>query len=238
MKLRGFAQGLYDISATKKEALGTLRVTHDGRAFRYAKAGASALAPGKLGCAAAGVAAHLDEAILAAVTVGTKILAVTVTAGTAIAENALAGGYFAINDNTGEGQSLVIQSNSAISASGTVVNITLEEGLRVALDATSEFNLIPSPWAAVVETTTKAAPVGITPVAVTAAYYYWAQTKGVHGAVLMNGTPAVGDAVCQGVTTAGSVDVMAGAGTITQVGTVFGVAGVSTEYQSVMLSID
>lgn len=239
MKRAGFSQGVYQTSSTQKEALGTKRVLSDGRKFRYAKAGGSDLSAGKLGVAAAINADHANKAILSAVAIGEKVLSVTVTAGTAIAENALKGGAFQINDATGEGYSYVIDSNSAITASGTVVNITLEEGIKVALDTSSEFTLVHSPWSGVVETKAAAAcPVGVPVVAVTAAYYYWAQTGGL-GIVLMGDTVAIGTSVIQDTATiAGSTAIMGGASVLPQVGIVHGFAGVDTEYQPVLLTID
>ena len=238
MKKAGFAQGIYQASATQKEALGTLRILSDGRKFRYAKAGAADLAAGKLGVAAAIAAAHADEAILEAVAIGTKVLTVTVTAGTAIAANQLRDGALQINDATGEGYSYPISANSAIDASGTEVTLTLKEGIKVALDATSEFTLVHNPWTGVVESTTQACPIGIPVIAVTALYYYWAQTGGL-AAALMGDTTAVGAVVTQDIATvAGSTAISATNSVLPPVGIVHGFAGVDTEYQPVFLTID
>jgi len=238
MKRAGFDQGIYQISETRKEELGTLRVLSDGRKFRYARAGGSDLAAGKLGVAAAINADHADEAIAAAVAIGEKVLTLTVTAGTVIAENELKGGAFQINDGTGEGYSYVIDANTALAVGGTSISITLEEGIKVALDTTSEFTLVHSPWNDVVEGTTIGCPIGVPVVAVTAAYYYWAQTGGL-AVVLMGDTVALGTAVIQDTATAaGSTAIMAAASVAPQVGIVHGFAGVDTEYQPVLLTID
>jgi len=237
LKKAGFAQGIYQTSSTQKEALGTRRVLKDGREFVYAQAGAADLAAGKLGVSAAINAAHADEAILAAVAIGTKTLALTVTAGTAIAANALKDGALMINDNTGEGYSYTIESNSAISASGTIINITLAEGIKVALDTTSQFILAHNPWKGVVESTTTGTPVGIAVVAVTTLYYYWAQTRGLAN-VLMGDTTGIGTCVTQDIATvAGGSAVMATSSILPAIGTSFGFAGVDTEYQPVILKI-
>jgi len=237
MKKAGFSQGIYQTSSTQKEALGTRRLLKDGREFVYAQAGASALAAGKLGISAAIDAAHANKAILAAVAIGTTTLAVTVTAGTAIAANALKDGALQINDATGEGYSYTISSNSAISASGTIVNLTLEEGIKVALDATSEFTLVHNPWKGVVESTTVGCPVGVPVVAVPALYYYWAQTRGL-ACLLMGDTVALGTDVIQDTATvAGGSAIMAAASVIPAVATIHGLAGVDTEYQPVILKI-
>jgi hypothetical protein len=236
MKKAGFSQGIYQTSSTQKESLGTRRALKDGREFVYAQAGGSDLAAGKLGVSAAINADHANEAILAAVAIGVKTLSVTVTAGTAIAANALAEGALQINDATGEGYSYTIASNSAITASETVVNLTLDEGIKVALDTTSEFTLVHNPWKGIVEDTTAACPVGVPVVAVTTLYYYWAQTKGL-ACVLMGATVALGTDVIQDASVAGSTDIMATASVIPAVGTVHGLAGVDTEYQPVILKI-
>ena len=236
MKKAGFAQGIYQTSSTQKEALGTLRILSDGRKFRYARAGASALAPGKLGVSAAIAAAHVDEAILAAVAIGTKVLSLTVTTGTAILANELKGGAFQVNDDTGEGHSYVIDANSALASGGTTISVTLEEGIKVALTTDSTFTLVHSPWNDVIESATIGTPVGIAPIDVTAAYYYWAQTGGL-GIGLITGTPAAGSALIQCNAVAGALEILAGS-SIMPIASIHGTAGVDTEYKPIVLMID
>ena len=241
IKKAGFAQGIYEQSATAKETLGTLRITQDGRKFRYAKAGAAALAAGKMGLGAALNAAHVNEIILAAVAIGAYTLDLTVTAGSALAENQLKGGYFMTMDATGEGQCYLIAGNSAISASGTSIQIALDDPIRVALDTTSEFSLVQSPWYAVYESATGEAMVaGVAPIAVTTLYYYWAQTGGIAN-VLQEGTDAVGCNMTVSTATAGAVvSVADGAidADLPLVGIQYGTAGVAGEYTPVFLTID
>jgi hypothetical protein len=57
LKTQGFAQRLYEQSSTKRETLGRLRFTDDGRAFRYAKAGGT-IAAGYVCQGPEGVAEH------------------------------------------------------------------------------------------------------------------------------------------------------------------------------------
>jgi hypothetical protein len=238
MKKAGFNQGIYQISETRKEELGTLRILSDGRKFRYARAGSSALAAGKLGVAADIAAAHANEAILTVIAIGTKVLALTVTAGTVIAENELKGGAFQVNDATGEGYSYVIDANTALAVGGTTINVTIEEGIKVALDTTSEFTLVHNPWNDVVEGTTLGMAIGVPVVAVTAAYYYWAQTGGL-AVGLMGGTVALGSALMQdNAGVAGAMIIMTAGSVIPTIGVVHGFAGVDTEYQPIFLMID
>lgn len=240
-KMRGFSQAIHEISATAKETVGTLRVLQDGRKFRYAKAGSTALAAGKMCIATKINAAHADENLAAAAAVGDTQLTLTVTAGLAIAANALAGGWLLINDGTGEGHTYAIAGNSAITASGTTLYISLAEPIRVAMAAgsTTQFTLVASPWMGVTASATEEnVPVGIPPVAVTADYYCWLQTGGV-AAALMLGTPAVGSMLTLG-SVAGALTAISSTLDVDQpiVAQQLGTAGVSTEYQPVKLLID
>jgi hypothetical protein len=240
IKKAGFAQGIYEQSSTAKETLGTLRITQDGRKFRYAKAGAADLACGMLGLSAVSNADHVDEIIVTAVAVGTYTLDLTVTAGTALAENQLKGGYFQVNDEAGQGQNYMITGNSAISASDTAIQVALDDPIRVALTTSSQFSLIQSPWYAVYESATGEAMVaGVAPIVVTTLYYYWAQTGGV-SCCLVAGTSAFGTNMCVSTAIAGAatpatsgIDV-----DLPLIGYVCGVGGVDTEYAPIFLTID
>jgi hypothetical protein len=239
LKRTGFAQALYTQKADRKEIVGTLRITKDGRAFRYAKAGASALAEGKMSQAPAIASGIMNQAC--PVTAAGEIqITLTITAGVAYAADYFVGGYFQVNDEaaaTGEGQSFLITSSTAVGAAGTSITISLAEPLKTALAATSEFTLVASPWMAVVEAASaRALATGISPMDITAAYYFWAQTKGM-AAALINGTPPVGTALTLSHATAGALDALDASYYFT-VGVLHGTVGVSTEYKPVHLTID
>lgn len=235
-KKAGFTQPCFVQSQTKKEEIGTLRILRDGRKFRYAKAGSSALAAGKLAIAAAVAADVMNEACAAAHAIGDMQFAETITSAT-YAENYFAGGYLQVNDATGEGHQYKIDSSTAVAAA-TAITLGLAEPIRVALVAsTSEFTLVHSPWMAVVETATLGLPVGVTPHVVTAAYHYWIQTGGP-ALVLSGNTDAVGKPVFQGTTTAGSVNGADTGSYYPMVGIVMGTAGVASEYKPLWLTID
>jgi hypothetical protein len=238
IKKAGFNQGIYEQSASAKEMLGTIRWTQDGRAFRYAKA-SEALTPGKMTHATQLNAAHIDEAITAAVALNSYTLDLTVTAGKAIAEDELRGGYFDVRDEDGEGQCLLIAGNTAISVSGTSIQVALEDPIKIALTTDSEFDLVRSPWFDVaLSTTDENFATGIPLINVTANYYCWVQTHGVANA-LIAGTPAVGSSLILSGTEgalaviAADVDV-----DVPIVGTIWGAAGVAGEYGPVFLQID
>lgn len=236
---RSWNQGIFDISSTQKEILGQLRHTPDGRKFRYSKAGASALAAGKVGVAPAAVANHINKNVAVAVAIGDKEVQVTVGA-TAVTADQYKDGFLQVNDGTGEGHQYPIESNTACDASGTTV-VKLQDHVKVALvtGGTSEVSLIYNPWTGVTESTTEEnVPVGIAPVAVTAAYYYWAQTGGP-AIALIAGTPAVGTMLTLSAT-AGALAAINGTLDIDQpyFAQMLATAGVATEYKPVKLMID
>lgn len=237
-KKAGYPQGIYEQASTCKCMLGEYRLTRDGRGFRYSYAG-EALVMGKMTHATQLNAAHLNEAIVAAVAVGTYAIDLTVTAGKAILADELRGGYFQIQDGDGEGANLLIAGNTAIDASGTSIQIGLDDPIKVALTTDSEFSIVRSPWFSVqLSTTDENFATGVPPINITSGYYFWAQTHGVANALIM-GTPAVGSSLILGSTEgalaviATSVDV-----DVPIVGTIWGAAGVDGEYCPVFLQID
>jgi hypothetical protein len=237
LKRTGFNQSVFSQSATQKEELGALRILRDGRKFRYAKAGASALGAGKLTVSAAIGADVMDEASTAVHAIGDTVFSETITSATYV-ENYFAGGYLQINDGTGEGHQYKIISSTAVTA-GTSIILQLDEPIRVATAATSAtmFTIVHSPWRATVESATLGCPVGITPMAVTAAYYYWAQTGGPAIALSAN-TDAAGMALHQSTTTAGALAGLDVGSYYPQVAVALGTAGVATDYKPVMLILE
>jgi len=233
-----FSQGIFDISATKREILGTLRILADGRKFRYCRAGAADLHPGMFGQAGVDADNHINVSVAAAA-IGDTEVAVTVGA-TAVTENQYEDGYLQVNDGTGQGHQYRILGNTACATSG-VTYVTLNEPIKVALvaSATSEVSLLPSEYSAVVESATEETmPVGVAPCAVTTLYYYWAQTAGP-AIVLMDGTPAVASMLVPGAV-AGSLKVMNATLDIDMpyVALKSLNAGVDTEYKPVKLLLD
>jgi len=237
MKQRGFAQGIFQQSSKKKEELGTLRIGSNGKAYRYALCGAADIPAGRFCVGVAIAAAHQNEAILETVAVGTKSLTVTVTAGTAIAENELADGEFLINDGTGEGHSYEIESNTAITTAGTAVTLALRRGIKVALDATSEFTLVRNPFYGAVQSATQTLPlIGVTPIAVTAGYYFWAQRTGMCAIYSGTTVPVTGQTFAQeGV--AGGITVSTSSDVIPDIGRCI-YAAAATEYSPCWLSLE
>ena len=240
MKRTGFQQPLLAQSSTMKEMLGTLRITRDGRKFRYALAG-GAIGAGSASIVAAAAAEVFDETCASAHAIGDQIIEETITAGVAHAENKFRGGYFAPNEQTGEGHQYLITSSSAVTAAGTAITLGLADPIRVALvSATSNFTIVVNPqWGVVESAVEENLMAGVAPIDVTSGYYFWNQTGGPAN-VLCDQTPAVG----QVATLGNAAGAMAGIGTPLDIdiaqcyGVFFGQAGVDGEYTQVFLMID
>lgn len=227
-------QDINTISSVKNaELLGQVATTSDGRTYRYAKAGAAELAPGKLVVNADVDSNVVNEGVNVAAAVGSTT--VQLDAGGTIAADAYAGGYLTINDAAGEGRSYFVVGNSA-GSTGVDVTVYLKEALTVALTTSSEATLTVSPYSAVVISATDQADkaVGVPNVTVTAAYYCWVQTGGVC-AVLWDEAVAKGLSLTIGTGVAGAVEAADAAGE-QEIGVAI-MAGVDTEYQPAWLSI-
>lgn len=233
-------QPLTKQSSVAHGSVGTLYMDSEGNAWRYCKAGSSAVTAGHMVVSPSATANHINKAPAMDVAIGDKVVRVTVGA-TAVTADQYAGGYLQVNDGTSEGKQYRIEGNTACDASGTTI-VQLAEPVRTALTTTgSEVSLIPSPFSGVAESADEEnVPVGVALTDVTAAYYFWAQSRGV-ATTLVTGTPAVGSILTLG-STAGSVTTASTtiATTVTQpiVGTMFATAGVTTEYKPVKLAID
>jgi len=234
MKVQGFAQGLYSTSADKKERLGTIRITDDGRTFRYALNGTTALTTGVTTTMIGVTADHIERTIVTAPAIGDYEVQVTVST-SAVTADSYADGYLQVNKTTGTGQSYLIDSNTSCASAGTTI-VTLKDPIRVAPTTSSEVSLIPNPWyGTVIQATTTTGPAGVTVCAVPASHYYWSQTGGM-GCVLAKGSDAVGSWQGHG-STDGSADIENGYLSC-RIGQVISTANVATEYKPIWLQID
>lgn len=205
-------QGLFEESSTQKYDLGHVLRLNDGRTFVYAKAGAVALAKGKLMQSALKnastdlTACAISEAGSTDGRIGDTTLTPTLNGSTYdLAANELAGGWIVVSDDTGEGNMYKVSSNAAISAGGSGA-VTLKDPLRVAVAAATTVDLVISPYSGliVMPAPATAQVVGVTTIAVTASYYFWLQTYGVC-TCLQSGALVAGD-MCQVSDTTTNVD--------------------------------
>lgn len=210
---------IFDMDKTPQYPVGTKVTTVDGRGFRYAHFGADTAA-GLLVAQDASESSTLSKSnvILAPAScvntndgkIGSKNVEITLAAVTA---NQYAGGYFQVLDDTGEGYTYRIKSNTATNdpASGTF-RLTLYDPLKVALDATSDFCIQATLYANLeAATTTDITVAGVTCGAmdVSEAAYGWIQVEGIAN-IIQEGAITIGDPVVLATSAAGAVKVMAG----------------------------
>lgn len=232
--LQSIGQPLMSSSSDQAHQLGTKAVSADGRVFRYVKAGAVALVPGKLQQGPAIVANHQNIAVAAAAAAGATSVTVTLGA-TAATANQYANGFLVINDAAGEGHTYKIVSHPAADASASLV-LTLDDAIIVALTTSSEACLIANQYnGAIVAPASPTGPdlgVAIYPVAI--GEFGWVQTRGVVSC-LSDGTPAAGSMLSRSNAVAGAVET----GVLAQgfVGNAVQ-AGVDTEYRAINLQLD
>lgn len=229
-------QDLRTISSTKGGTqLGQIGTTRDGRVFRFAKAGATALDHGKLM-----VNADLNADVvnkLVARTYAAGVTEVIIDAAGAIAADAYKGGYFTINDATGEGYSYLVTGNSVTTGAAELTVYLAQPTIAALTIDVSEASLSKHEYDAVVVSATDQAdmPVGVPNVDVTAAYYCWLQTGG-KCAVLADEAVTRGLALTTGTGVAGAVEALDAAGEF-QIG-VASEALVDTEYRPAFLTLN
>lgn len=233
LKTQGFAQGIYQQSSTQMHDLDTVRPLADGRVFAYARAGAVALAAGKLTQSAVYNATNIDQAVNTAAVGDTSL---TITFGGAVTANFYKDGWIWPNDDTGEGNLYRVKSHAA---GTTDVVVYLKEPIRVAFAAATTITALPNrqdlvivqPYAALTSSLT-----GIPPIAVDINYYFWNQVKGP-AVCLTNGTIAIGEELAPSNAVAGSVEALVHATTWdVTVGTALTV-NADTEYSLINLCI-
>lgn len=232
-----FPANIRSNSSVQEAALGTKAVTPDGRAYRYVKAGATALVVGKLYDGPAEIANHQNIAVASAAAAGATSITVTLGATAATADQ-YAGGVIVINDEDGQGQTLSIKSHPAADASASlVVTLDDDEPVVTALTTSSQATLVPNQYKSVIihAASETGSSKGVAVTAITAAYYGWIQTRGPASCLQDASAADIGKSVGASTTTAGSVT--ANDGTLREVGVMLE-TGVSTEYNAVDLCID
>lgn len=177
----GIEQDIWTASATQNYPVGTMRQIPDGRRFRYSKAGASPITRALMQQTAVKDSKSIDITQTGhAQTAGAASITVLVTTGGGWADNYFAGGILIVTTGANLGDSYPILT-SKLQTDDTLLDLVLAEPLRNAIAATDKIAVLTSRWMGTVvvpTTTATAAAAGVPLVDVTAAYYYWAQTKG------------------------------------------------------------
>ncbi len=183
--------------------VGAFATSGDGRGFRFAYDGGTALVPGKLYQAAAEDDTNLHDLTCATVAVNDTTVSVTSTNST-IAADFLAGGLLTFTGALG-GQTYAISGNTA--AASSAFTITLADPIRVAL-TTPSADVCLNPYQNIIVNPISAtsAPVGAAIVATAGTQYAWVQTQGVI-ALPNDGASTIspGTMVAASVTTAGAI---------------------------------
>lgn len=225
------SQGIFVSSDKIEHDLGALAFTNDGRAFRYCKAGATALVPGKLQQSSAEDTTNFQNLTVAVSSVGAT--SVTTTSTPTLTVNELAGGFLTVTDGTlGVGQMLRIKSHAAVSSA--VVTINLEDPIAIATTGTVKIDCMLNPFKDVIvnPSTATSSPVGVAVFNLAATEFGWLQVGGI-ASVLSDGGDVVGTSVIASNGTAGAVEDVAST-TQSIIGTrVTGVA--TTEYGFIKL---
>ena len=229
-------QEVFVTSTVQNLPLGVYAETNDGRGFRYVKAGAVDLVPGKVQQSPAEDTTNYNPSgglAVAASAIGSTT--VTLTGSLTIALNALAGGLMTVNVTPGQGQVYKILSNTAVAGAANCV-ITLEDPIRVALTTSSKVNLKANPYNGVIVTpaTMTGEVVGVATTIIPAGSFGWIQTRGLTSC-LQTGTGTAGTAlgVLQGGTIGSLAPAIAGTPIIGHcAGTV-----ITGEYGAVMLTL-
>jgi hypothetical protein len=175
--------GLYTADATQRFVLGTKYETWDGRKFRYAKAGATALVQAYMNQSAVQESKMVEIAQTAyAQAVGNTAITVLCTTGSAAGEDDFSGGYLVCNKVSpavlGDIYGIV---SSKLQTTDTKLDLVLDTPWRNAMLATGEISLTYSRWFKSVVTPTATSTSCVNGVAlcpVPIGYYYWSQVKG------------------------------------------------------------
>ena len=234
-------------SATQLFPLGTKAVQGD-KVHRYCKNSAAALTViGSALQAPAGIHADcLDDIVVAASSgetyaIGSNTISLTSTANIAAApwstKDGGKEGYVYVNGGTGIGQCRKIKSHAAFSSTAVTL-VEVYDGWTVApVAASTECGIIENPYSnVVVAAALTTMPVGVNPLAVTASYYFWAQTGGP-AAVQTNAAIPIGTmAICG--TTSGKVDPMSAFTTEVVIGYMLTPGIKNTDHAMIYLILD
>jgi hypothetical protein len=187
--------------------LGTKLIEGD-RIWRYERNGAGTLTPSMVlqGALIQNAAAVVDIVVDAASAAGAYTVSLTSQAAIAVAKDYYKDGYLFINDEAGEGLTYRIKTHDALVGTTAGSIFTLYDPIITALTTSSQVGLRKNLYDYVIVAAAPLtnAPVGIAPIDVTAAYYFWAQTGGPC-AVNAHAAITVGQHVYAG-TTAGKSD--------------------------------
>jgi len=225
---------IYTPHSAQQYRLGTRYRKADGRTFHYAQCGpTTALVCGDViqSQATNAVATEqYDMTIATASAAGDDFGYATIKTDTTTTKDYFKDGWYIVSDDTaaqGGGQIYQIKSHPAAGAASC--KFTFYDKIKVLISTSGKAGIIMNPYKNVIQlpTTCTGYVVGVAPVAVTAAYYFWLQTWGM-ACVLVKGALTIGESVVTVFTTAGSCDAQV-AGASSTAGPVIGYCGSTTD---------
>lgn len=261
--------GMEKLSGTTKgHALGARGLLPDGRVFRYSRAGGTALNAAALLQSGAEIDAAWDMDVAVESThaqgaaVGVRTVPLTasdLTLDTVLDADAYAEGYLYVNDGPGQGRVYRISSHSSMDSDAStamLVTLAYDDVIESSIDLTtaSLVGLIANPYRSLVVVdidVTLTLVAGVSPSAVVASGYFWAQTWGLT-AITMGDNPAVatvGKALAPQISTSDESGVAVGVSTVSAtdasepdrdapvIGYGVGIAAAATDSQMVFLTI-
>lgn len=198
------------LSTRKGSFLGQQAFTQDGRTFRYALNGATALAAGVTVQSAAqsgtsqaadAIVASLTNGVGATIATGVTTIALTMT--TAFAENTFQDGYLYVKVGPGAGAFVIKQHTSGSSVSALNVELYPGDKIdRVAHTTATRYALQRNLYSSVVVSAggLTGAIVGVAHTSVPASNFFWLQTGGPAPTNMAAASSAPGNRVISGTT--------------------------------------
>ena len=193
--INGVSQGIYEESSVQKAPLGASLEFDDGRKFRYTKA-AAAIGIGLVvgNDYSEGLLGEINDQVTTA-TAGDREFSM-VGAGSEFSTTAefYAGAYIVFANGTGAGQYYRIKDHST--ASSDKITFQLYDKIVTAPDGTTDIMITGNPYGSVITAAgtvgaeTDSFAVGVSPIAITSGYYFWAQTRGICAVKADYGTTA------------------------------------------------
>lgn len=202
--------------------LGTVMMLPDGREYRHARNGGTALVAGSLyeeKAAEAATAFASGEVAVNSAALNAVAINITTTAGTALSANVYADGYLWTASSVGTGRGYLYKVKDHLATAGTaaatvVINLHDNDKVAVALQASTttaglrlnEYDSVVLTVASTVRTGTLC---GVACATAAASAYVWLQSKGP-AACLLDGTILNGQGVVASTAAAGAVATAAG----------------------------
>lgn len=193
--------------------LGQIMILPDGRTYRHAKSGGTALAVGTILRQGMIADSALDQEVVVAASAAIGISSIQITTGTELATlNYYQDGYLYTSLSAGLGSVYKIASHDATATSADTLTMILadHDELKLAIDTGTEVGLRQNEYASCLinpagSNAMKGIICGIAPIAVSAGWYFWVQRRGAAVAMCGSAAVVIGEGVGCSTVVAGSI---------------------------------